>query len=174
MAQPKAAAQTYSYFDTPDGEETGKKLLCVLRTAVPASISVALGNVMLYSHPKGIVNTGLKMASITLPMVGIASTFVLATNGLASIRKKDDHLNWFLGGFLAGSCTGLWRRNRMFGFNMGMLGGILAAVRKELLVQGWDIVPQDYQFHPGGPTFCLMDYSLTKERPKNWTTGPSP
>lgn len=62
---------------------------------------------------------------------------------LACLGRFADGV-WLVG-FVAGSCTGLWKRNGLFGFNMGMLGGILAWVRKEMLVQGWDIVPKDHQ-----------------------------
>lgn len=56
---------------------------------------------MLISRPKGAFNTAVRFAFVTLPIVGVASAFVLATNALGSLRKKDDHLNWLAGGTTA-------------------------------------------------------------------------
>lgn len=53
---------------------------------------------MLISRPKGVLNTAVRFAFVSLPIVGVASAFVLTTNALGSLRKKDDHLNWLAGG----------------------------------------------------------------------------
>lgn len=46
MAQEKTAVKPYRYFDTPDGEDTEKKLLFIMRRAVPVSLCTALGDVV--------------------------------------------------------------------------------------------------------------------------------
>ncbi|CAG9760222.1 unnamed protein product [Ceutorhynchus assimilis] len=170
--QPKRDPNRYYYFDTPDGEDVMKKLWCVVRPTLPTATLIGIGDVLLYSYPKGYLNSALRFTAVAAPIVGIASTFVLVTNGMTSLRKKDDKLNWFVGGFVAGSCVGLVKRNRMWGFNTGMLFGILGVIRKECAQRGYEISPSNPpRSRRGGATSCLMDLSLTAERPRNWTNG---
>jgi len=169
----RSPKKKYQYFDSPDGEDTFKKLWCVLKPTLPAAAFIGMCDVAVWSQPKGYLNTAVRYSAVVLPIIGIASTFVVATNGIASIRQKDDRINWFFGGFIAGSTFGILTRNKMFGFNMGILGGIAATIRKAADQQGWEIIPKDTKLRIGGATVCLRDYSLTAEKPRNWTTGKS-
>ncbi|XP_050296638.1 uncharacterized protein LOC126736363 [Anthonomus grandis grandis] len=163
-------AKRYHYFDTPDGEDLPQKLWCVMRPTIMAASAIGMCDILLWSHPKGYTATALRFAAVSLPIVGIAGTFVLATNTIASIRKKDERKNWFLGGFIAGSCIGMLKRRAITGFNMGMAGGIIAFAIKETKRNGWEVMPSHTKMRKGGAFTCLGDYSLTAERPKNWTT----
>ncbi|KAL1501941.1 hypothetical protein ABEB36_007168 [Hypothenemus hampei] len=162
----------YKYLDTPDGYDVDKKLWSVLKPTIPLAGLAGLSDVLLVSHPKGVYNSAVRFAGVTLPIVGVASTFVLVTNGLASFREKDDHLNWFVGGFAAGSLIGAVTKNKFLGFNMGMAFGIFGLIRKEMAIHGWTITNPNYHIKQTNiGTNVLLDFSITDERPGNWTTG---
>ncbi|CAH1958225.1 unnamed protein product [Acanthoscelides obtectus] len=82
---------------------------------------IGTADVLLYSHPKGYLETLGRYGYMSFPIIGATTAFVCTTNAAASIRGKDDLLNWFLGGFAAGAMMGVWRRRVMTGWNMGML-----------------------------------------------------
>ncbi|KAJ8967421.1 hypothetical protein NQ314_002928 [Rhamnusium bicolor] len=162
----------YRYFDSPDGEDIFKKLWVVLKPTVATAFGISTADVMLYSHPKGYVQTLSRYAYIGAPVIGVSTVFVCATNIAASLRKKDDILNWFIGGFAAGSVFGVWRKNPLFGFNMGMVLGIAAICKKTAVDNGWRLVPEnDFPIANGNVWTCNTDYTLTAPRPGNWTTG---
>ncbi|CAH1958224.1 unnamed protein product [Acanthoscelides obtectus] len=106
---------------------------------------------------------------MSFPIIGATTAFVCTTNAAASIRGKDDLLNWFLGGFAAGAMMGVWRRRVMTGWNMGMLFGILAIGKKYAVQNGWDVTPRNPPIASRG--IWDWDFTLTAERPRNWTTG---
>ncbi|KAF7279997.1 NADH dehydrogenase (ubiquinone) B14.7 subunit [Rhynchophorus ferrugineus] len=160
----------YRYFDTPEGEDTFKKLWAVLKPTLVVAGGLGSIDVLMVTHPKGVPNTLGRYAFIGLPIVGIASTFVLTTNTLVNIRKKEDKLNWFLGGAAAGSWFGAWARKPIVGFNMALLCGFAAFLHKCVLDQGNQLIPTQYKRSAGGATACLRDFSLFADRPGKWTT----
>lgn len=165
-----SAEKPYEYFDTPDGHDVFKKLRCFMGPTTEWAVGLGIADVALNSHPKGYLATLTRMAYIGSPIIGAGATFVLATNALASIRKKDDKLNWFLGGFAAGTVFGAWKRNGFLGFNVGMAFGIIACLKKYTVEMNYTILPdmtKGIQHH----NVYIYDWSLTKERPGNWTTG---
>jgi len=44
-------------------------------------------------------------------------------------------------GFLAGSSAGLIKKSGMWGFNVGLLFGIAAVIRKEMGFKGYELIP---------------------------------
>lgn len=158
----------YSYLDTPDGQDVFKKLYCVMVPTSKIAIAVAATDVILHSKPKGYLPTLGRMAYIAFPIVSAGAAFVLATNSLAAIRKKDDTLNWILGGFASGSIFGAYTRRGMLGFNLGLFFGICGLISKIGIQNNYEFVPDIKKRHHN---IGLHDWSLTKERPKNWTTG---
>ncbi|XP_030747154.1 uncharacterized protein LOC115875793 [Sitophilus oryzae] len=166
----KTVEKPYEYFDTPDGQDTFKKLLAAYKPTTLVAGMLSTADVILVTHPKGVLPTLGRLAAVALPFYGITTTFVLATNTLTNLRQKDDKINWAVGGALAGSCFGIWFRNRMIGFNMALFCGILAVIRKECNQQGWIWFPE-INNKRGMATKPLRNYSLFEERPKGWTTG---
>lgn len=159
--------KSYNYFDTPDGQDIDKKLKCFLKPTLQWAVGIAISDVLLYSRPKGYLPIIGRIAYISSPIVAAGGTFVLATNTAAIIRKKDDKLNWFLGGFASGSIFGAWRRNGMLGFNLGIAFGVLAFLRKLAVENNYTIFPSfKVKFHE----VHVQDWSLTKDRPRNWVT----
>ncbi|KAJ8925919.1 hypothetical protein NQ315_009771 [Exocentrus adspersus] len=170
----KVETRPYRYFDTPDGQDTFKKLWAAMKPTGAVALGVATTDVMLYSHPKGYLPTLARFATIGLPIVGVTTTFVCTTNAVASLRKKDDALNWFVGGFAAGCLFGFITRKATVGFNMGMLLGVAATLRKYSmeteLVGSPDL--KTHGFLSGVPVYPLFpDMTLTEQRPGNWITG---
>lgn len=162
----------YRYFDTPDGQDTFKKLLCVLKPTFVTAFGLSTCDVMLYSHPKGYSQTLSRYAYVGLPIIGISTAFVCTTNLAASLRKKDDKINWFIGGFAAGSIFGVWSKRTIVGFNMGMLLGIFAVIKKQAIENGWSLHPSNDEINvaTGGVWPPIRDFTLTEHRPGNWTT----
>lgn len=160
----------YRYFDTPDGQDTFKKLWCVLKPTSLVALGISTCDVMLYSHPKGYLQTLGRYAYVGLPIVGVSTAFVCTTNLVASLRHKDDKINWFLGGFAAGSVFGVWSRRTIVGFNMGMVLGIFAIVKKTAVENGWALHPAEFKTMHRGAWAATPDFTLTAERPRNWTT----
>ncbi|XP_019879876.1 uncharacterized protein LOC109607855 [Aethina tumida] len=165
-------SKTYKYFDTPDGEDVFKKLLCVLKPTFLTAFGVSTADVLLYSHPKGYAKILSRYAFIGLPIVGIASTFVLATNMCANIRKQDGMINWFVGGAAAGSLVGVWARRPMMGFNAAIALGILGAMRKNADQNKWHVFyPDDMPIGYGTIWGVNQDWTLLPDtRPKGWTS----
>lgn len=157
----------YSYFDTPDGQDVDKKLKCFMKPTLQYTLGIALGDIVLYSKPKGYLSTVGRVAYISSPILAAGGTFVLATNTAAAIRKKDDKLNWFMGGFASGTIFGAWRRSGMLGFNLGMALGLIAFLKKMAVENNYTIFPElKVKFHE----VHVQDWTLTKDRPRNWVT----
>ncbi|XP_023019619.1 NADH dehydrogenase (ubiquinone) B14.7 subunit [Leptinotarsa decemlineata] len=170
MSEKNPEIRPYKYFDTPDGHDVFKKYLCLLKPAGQVTAAAGIFDVVAWSHPKGYLPILGRFVYVGTPIIGATTAFVFTTNGLASLRNKDDKLNWFLGGFAAGALVGAWRGKTMFGFNLGMLFGLMAVVRKYSEDRGWQFSP------PNGVPIMNQgiwqyDFSLFKERPRTWTTG---
>lgn len=157
----------YSYFDTPGGKDVFNKFMCVMKPTSQWAFGICLFD-LIVSKPKGYLPTIGRVAYVATPIFGSTTAFVLVTNTAASLRHKDDKLNWFIGGMAAGSVFGGWVRNGMLGFNVGMALGLAAVIRKYFHEIG-------HVMFPVGPTRTMstsyQDWTLIKERPRNWTTG---
>lgn len=136
-------------------------------TALTAS-SIALYDIFLYSKPKGYLPIVGRAAFVSAPIFASSATFILVSNGVGSIRKKDDLFNWFMGGFAVGPIFGAIKRSGMFGFNLGMALGLIGLLTKYAVQRDYTIF-RDTQFYHTG--FIATDWTFTKERKGNWTTG---
>lgn len=161
----------YKYFDTPDGEDLLQKLLVVLKPTALAALGFSTIDVMLYSHPKGYLQTIGRYAYISVPLISMASAFVVTTNMCANIRKKDDKINWVIGACAAGAIFGVWRRSPQMGFAACAAFSGVALIKKEAVQQGYVLFPEPKNRLHGGAKAVRHDWTLTRERPRNWTTG---
>ncbi|XP_060536643.1 uncharacterized protein LOC132708365 [Cylas formicarius] len=164
-------SKPYRYFDTPDGEDVFKKLWIVLKPSAVLAVAASTTDVLLYSKPKGFINILFRFSSISFPILTVSTAFVLSTNLVASIRKTNDNTNWFLGGFTAGTTFGFLTRRPMIGFNMGLLLGVAALVKKNSQLSGYTLTPPSVKTSRGSLWLLHHDLSLLAERPRNWTTG---
>lgn len=160
----------YKYYDTPKGDDIFKKLWVTTKIAGSAGLMWSTADVMLYSYPKGYLQTIGRYAYITGPLVGIAAAFTITSNISASLRKKDDNWNYVLGGIAAGNMVGAWRKSIMVGFLASVGFTVAGLVKKNSLDEGWAFMPPINR-QVSGVNSKWYDFSLTEERPKNWTTG---
>lgn len=108
---------------------------------------------------------------VTTPPVAAATTFVCVSNLAGSIRKKDDEYNWLVGGIAAGSILGAYFKNYRIGFISGTAFGLAAMGLKVAHQCNFKIYEKKVTLAEGGVTSHKFDWTLTKERPRNWTTG---
>lgn len=162
----------YRYFDTPDGQDVVQKLWFVLKPTFYTAIGFSTCDVLLRSYPKTYSQLIGRYLYITGPMLAISSTFVIVTNLAASIRKKeDDVLNWAIGGYAAGGIYGVWRKSTPTGLLVGTAFALIAMGKKLAVQNNYTLFPPFSPMH-NGPLVGRYDYTLTKERPKNYTTEP--
>lgn len=108
---------------------------------------------------------------MTTPFVAAAATFVATSNISGSVRKKDDQYNWFIGGVSTGSILGAYYKSYRIGFicstilGLGLLGVKLAHLNK------YELYSLPDKMIGEAATSHKYDFTLTKERPRNWTTG---
>ncbi|XP_071454704.1 NADH dehydrogenase [ubiquinone] 1 alpha subcomplex subunit 11 [Hetaerina americana] len=159
---------SYQYYDTPDGEDCFKKLWISTKYASMIGLAASTGDVLLLSHPKGYFQTAARYVVITAPLVGMAATFTLSTCALTSIRKRDDHLNYFLGGCATGSVYGAVRKCGVTGFVSSLIFGVGAVVLKSFVVNDWPFFRMKYARAYGGVDHYLNDWTLLKPYPRRW------
>ncbi|XP_018327163.1 NADH dehydrogenase [ubiquinone] 1 alpha subcomplex subunit 11 [Agrilus planipennis] len=153
----------YKYFDTPVGEDTLKKLWCITKIAAPVALGVATVDVMLYSSPSGYLPTLGRYAYICGPILGMTTAFVLTKNYSASIRQKDDKINWFLGALPAGGILGAWSKSTTVGFGACAFLGLVAVLAKQAIDEDWVIYPKNVMRNKGGLWANNVDWTLTKD-----------
>lgn len=159
----------YSYYDTPDGEDCFKKLWYTTKIAAVSGLVVSAIDVRLYSQTQGIYPTAARFAHFTFPFIGMAAAFTATTCIATSVRRKNDKINYFLGGCAAGGIFGAWRKSILAGFTSSLVFGVLAVVKKMSLEEGWDIIPKDIPLHMyGSLRGSRHDWTLTAPRPKTW------
>jgi len=77
-----------------------------------------------------ILQSFIHMKNYSLLLGGAAGLFALTTCTSASMREKDDPLNWFLGGVVSGSLFGFSRSSWQVGCGMAATLGFGGAVAK--------------------------------------------
>lgn len=163
----------YKYFDTPDGQDTIKKLWVATKSMAVVSLTVATADVLLYSHPKGYLSTLGRYAYICFPLLGMSTAFVMLKNSAANVRGKDDKLNWVIGALAAGGIFGAWRKSVTAGFTAcSTLSGI-AMLKKHALQNNWTLLDYETKIQEGGIRSVRHDFTLTAHRPGNWIREPT-
>lgn len=158
----------FRYFDSPDGQDIFKKLQCLMKPTILTAVGIGFADIVLVSKPKGYLPTIGRLMYISSPILAASATFVLTTNGVASIRNKDDKLNWFMGGFATGTVFGALKRSGMLGFNLGMAFGFLAFLKKMAVENNFQLSPDiKFKYHE----VHVQDWTFTKERPRKWLTS---
>ncbi|CAG5014835.1 unnamed protein product [Parnassius apollo] len=164
---------TYKYYDTPEGQDIYKKVFVTSKYAVLTGLASATLDVLMFSHPKGFVNTTGRYMFYIGPLVGMASAFTVTTNIAQNIRNKNDGINYFLGGIAAGSIFGAWLRSVTVAVPAAVVLGAVGFVKKSGVDNGWTFMPQ----LPPSATKTIKsakhDWTMVKdiEENKTWTTG---
>jgi hypothetical protein len=76
------------------GHDVLQKFGVIFKPVALTAFAVSTTDVMLYSHPKGYLQTLARYVHFGWPIFGAAAAFVLGHNLAGSIRNKDDKLNW--------------------------------------------------------------------------------
>ncbi|XP_044263317.1 uncharacterized protein LOC123010470 [Tribolium madens] len=162
----------FDYCSSPDGEDVLQKFGVIAKPVALTAFAFSTIDVMLHSHPKGYMQTIARYCHCSWPIFGAATAFVIGSNLAGSLRKKDDRLNWFIGGASAGAIAGIWRKNTLTGCIVATFAGIVALSKKHCIMNGTHLLyPKEYHVQYGGLRTVRQDWTLTKHRPGNWTTG---
>ncbi|XP_013137085.1 PREDICTED: NADH dehydrogenase [ubiquinone] 1 alpha subcomplex subunit 11 [Papilio polytes] len=164
---------TYKYYDTPEGQDIYKKVFVTTKYATLAGLAGATFDVLMFSHPKGIVNTTGRYMFYVGPLVGMAAAFTVTANVAQNIRGKNDGVNYFLGGAAAGTILSAWTRSLTIALPAACVLGAAALVKKAAVDEGWVIMPT----LPTNATKTIQsvrhDWTMVKDIDslKTWTTG---
>ncbi|KAK9496822.1 hypothetical protein O3M35_012951 [Rhynocoris fuscipes] len=121
----------YSYFDTPDGEDCGKKIWFVTKEALIHGPLLSAVYIMGYVRPKTYVDALVRVPYITLPLTGMGIAFAATTCMATNIRKQDDKWNYLLGGWAAAIVFGAWRRSIRNGFKAAIPLSLVPTLKKD-------------------------------------------
>lgn len=165
-----APKKAYNYFDSPAGYDLFEKTRYVMVPTLLTALGLGFGEVIAVSRPQGLIEKGLlstikRIAYIGTPIVLSSVVFLIVTNGLAIIREKDDTRNWCAGGFFAGSVYGLYVKHKMMAFNFGLFFAGLALMKKSAVDHNFPLFSETIRYP------IQRDFTYTKQRPGNWTTG---
>lgn len=164
-------SSSYSYFDTPDGEDCLKKLYFCSKNAAILGLFASTMDVLHYSHPKGYGAMIGRYAYTTLPITAMGAAFAAATCTAANIRKKDDKGNFAIGGLAAGAIWGAWKKSYKFGIYGGFALAGFAVILKDSYQNDWPILNTDPKRVPYTPFWIRQDWSIVEDPGRTWKRG---
>lgn len=164
----------YKYYDTPEGQDIFRKTFVTSKYAAISGLAFATFDVLMFSHPKGFVNTVGRYGYLVGPLVGMAAAFTVTTNAAQNYRGKNDKLNYFLGGSAAGAICGAWLRSATLGVPAALFFGAIAVIKKTGVDEGWTFIP-DTTLASKSIRSVRHDWTVAKDIPelKKFTTGKS-
>ncbi|XP_050682710.1 NADH dehydrogenase [ubiquinone] 1 alpha subcomplex subunit 11-like [Leptidea sinapis] len=149
----------YGYYDTPEGCNIDKKMMSLARYGAAIGAIISTYDVLMYSRAVGFIPMLKRYMFHSGSLMLMGATFAAVANGALLFRKKDDHLNYFLGGFACGPIMAYYfGTNHMYVVG-GLFAGAVAAVQKEALVHGHQLVPH-VQGHMGLVNSWRNDFTL--------------
>lgn len=133
---------TYRYYDSPEGKDIFLKTVTTSKYAALAGLVYGSYDVLMYSRTVGILNTVGRYGFIIGPLVGMATAFTVTSNVATNIRGKNDKLNYFLGGIVAGSIFSAWQKAPVLAVPAAMALGAAAVVKKTAVDAGYTFFPK--------------------------------
>lgn len=97
-------------------------------------------DILLVSHPKGYAQTAGRFLYYTVPFSAMAATFAATSCVANSIRGKDDHLNYIIGGLSSGSIYGVWQKSLHSGVKAGIILSLAACLKKWSVEEGFSLL----------------------------------
>lgn len=161
----------YHYFDTPGGEDLAKKIWSIAPYATVGFGLVGLQDVLMIRKPPTLAGGVARMIFWMGPPIGVVTALCTGTYIACNIRKKDDELSHAIGGICAGSIIGAWRGCTFTGVLASLIMASITAARKNFNINGFSWW-KDGPVGTGSLRSVRHDYSLFKERTRNWTTNP--
>lgn len=104
------------------------------------------------------------------PMYVATSAFCIATYVSTNVRGKDDKLNYVIGGFTAGSLTGIIIKRNLLAFWLGIACATIGFVKKDSKLENYEFYPIKYMgksLH-GDFRTPYRNWTLYDARPKGW------
>ncbi|XP_021195467.2 NADH dehydrogenase [ubiquinone] 1 alpha subcomplex subunit 11 [Helicoverpa armigera] len=162
----------YKYYDTPEGQDIFMKTFAASKYAALSGVTLGTLDILMYSHPKGFASTVGRMAWFVGPLVGMAAGFTVTTNAVQNIRGKNDKLNYFIGGAVAGSIFSAWQKAPILAVPAAVILGVAGIVKKTSVEEGWIFFPDIIQA-PKSIISGKRDFTMVKDvdELKNWTAG---
>lgn len=163
---------TYKYYDSPEGKDILLKTITTGKYAALTGLIFGTYDVLMYSRTQGIVNTVGRYGYIIGPLVGMATAFTVTSNVAANVRGKNDKLNYFLGGVMAGAVYSAWQRAGVLAVPAAMILGAAAVVKKTAVDAGVTIFPEVPQMTKTIKS-AKHDWTWSEdiEKWKTWTKG---
>ncbi|XP_038048535.1 NADH dehydrogenase [ubiquinone] 1 alpha subcomplex subunit 11-like [Patiria miniata] len=129
-------------YDNIDGKEPAKKVLET--TATGAAFGVGLSTIALSMYfPKNFTEALGRGLNHTATLATLGAVFGAGTTISASVRSKDDPLNYFIGGCMAGAVLGAKYHSYPVGSGTCVAFGGWAAFYKLWRDQEWgDFIPK--------------------------------
>lgn len=160
----------YKYYDTPEGQDIFLKTVALGKYAALAGVAAASLDVLMFSHPKGFAATAGRFGWYIGPLFGMAAGYVVTHNAVQNIRGKNDKINYFLGGAVAGSILSAWAKAPAFAVPAMFILGVAGVVKKSAVDEKWVFFP-DLPQATKTITSVRNDWTMVKdiEELKNWT-----
>ncbi|RZF35094.1 hypothetical protein LSTR_LSTR009686 [Laodelphax striatellus] len=162
----------YSYFEHPDGEDTIRKIAFTSRYALIAGLFKSTCDVILFPAPTGYLSTAGKVFYVTAPLVGATAIGTGVISLSTNLRKKDDAVNYFIGGVVGGLSYGMFKGRLGTACYAAGLFGMLCLTFKYNNQRGV-IFDQSERNRPCDVDVWRKyeDYTLTRSPPKGWVAG---
>lgn len=106
----KYTFKSLSYYGQPEGEGCGEKMMLVCGKMLYIGSSMAFISLLLYRRPKNFGEGLVRYLKFTVPAVSAGFAFTATSCIMCSKRGVNDHLNWTVGGALAGAVPGIHYR----------------------------------------------------------------
>lgn len=104
------------------------------------------------------------------PMYAATTAFCIVTYVSTNVRGKDDRFNYAIGGFTAGTLTGILIKKGLIGVWLGIACAIIGAVKKDSKLDNYEFFPTKYAGKSlyGDFRTPYKNWTLYDQRPKGW------
>lgn len=112
--------------------------MLLLHSSSFTGMGVAVTDILLYSHPKGYLQTAGRFVRYMGPFTAMAATFAGTVCIATTVRGKDDRLNYVLGALSSASIYGAARKSVHAGLGAALGLTIIAYIKKWKIELGKD------------------------------------
>lgn len=163
---------SYKYYDSPEGDDILLKTISTSKYAVMTGLVMGSYDVLMYTKPIGFFNTLRRYAYFVGPLVGMATAFTVTSNVAKNFRRKNDKLNYFLGGAMAGSIYSAWQKAPVLAVPAMVILGTAAMIKKTGVDAGYTFFPDIPQMTKTAVS-TKHDWTIAEdiESLKTWTKG---
>ncbi|KAG8042032.1 hypothetical protein G9C98_000023 [Cotesia typhae] len=154
------------YYDKPEGTDPVGKLWGINKYAIASGIFFGLGDSLIYTQTKNVLETINCFGYYIVPFVGLASAFACGTYISTDLRKKDDRWNYVVGALSCMPVLYSWKKTASFTFWGTGLLLFAALVKKDSIVNEYSFLNVTTHYKYGNYKY---DMSLVS---KEWPRRP--